>query len=78
MYKKIEVVPQIKMNNDVEAYPVASLRDEYGGEAHIIIDDHCYVLVLKDHNKHDRFKNTAWIFPEAFEVLKQLPSPSMG
>jgi len=47
--------------------PVATLKDEYGGVSHIIVDDHCYVLV----NGNNTVKH--W-YHEAVAVLKTLPS----
>ena len=76
MYKKIETDKKANLDNDAEFTPVATLADEYGGRAQISIDDHCYILRLKQ--KDGRYKSTPWIFPEAFEVLKTLPSLRRG
>jgi hypothetical protein len=73
MYKQIETDKIAILDNGTEFYPVATLVDEFGGRCQISIDDHCYILHLKQCN--NRYKNTSWIFPEAFEVLKKLPSP---
>jgi len=35
----------VTLQNGSVCTPVATLKDEYGGVSHIIIDDHCYVLV---------------------------------
>lgn len=69
-YRQIDTVEKITLVNGSEAYPVASMRSHWGGEAHFIIDDHCYVLVLK-HN--DTFFAKTHIFAEAVEVLRTLP-----
>lgn len=45
MYKRVETVESIPMDNGESAEPVATLADEYGGVSHWIQDDHCYVLV---------------------------------
>lgn len=57
-----------------QAHPVLTLMDEYGGVAHIIEDDHCYVLLLGS-TSNGVFKETAWWFPEAVSALKTLPVP---
>ena len=51
-------------------HPVATLKDEFGGVSHIIVDDHCYVLL----NKIDgEFKMAYHWYEEAVEALKGLP-----
>lgn len=72
MYKQVETDKNAVLDNGVEFTPVATLADEYGGRCQISIDDHCYILRLKQSD--GKYKTTAWIFPEAFEVLKTLPS----
>lgn len=57
-----------------EVRPVATLKDEHGGVSHIIVDDHCYVLV---NGSDDRpFSMVAWWYREAVAALQQLPLPS--
>jgi len=72
MYKQVETDKNAVLDNGEEFTPVATLADEYGGRCQISIDDHCYILGLKQSD--GKYKTTAWIFPEAFEVLKTLPS----
>lgn len=75
MYKQVETdqVAYLQGAEDNgEFTPVATLADEHGGRCQISIDDHCYILRLKQSD--GKYKTTAWIFPEAFEVLKTLPS----
>lgn len=72
MYKQVETDKNAVLDNGVEFTPVATLADEYGGRCQISIDDHCYILRLKQSD--GKYKTSAWIFPEAFEVLKTLPS----
>lgn len=72
MYKQVETDKEAILDNDVQFSPVATLASEAGGRAQISIDDHCYILHLIQ--KDGRYKSTPWIFPEAFEVLKTLPS----
>ncbi len=55
-------------------HPVATLKDEYGGVTHIVRDDGCYILI--NGGVDLPFRISAWIYPEAFEVLKKLPSPT--
>ena len=71
MYKQVETDTIATLDNGVTFIPVATLADESGGRAQIHIDDHCYVLSL---HRDQGYINTSWIFPEAFEVLKLLPS----
>ena len=72
MYKQVETDKNAVLDNGVEFTPTATLANEYGGRCQISIDDHCYILRLKQSD--GKYKTTAWIFPEAFEVLKTLPS----
>lgn len=72
MYKQVETDKKAILDNYVEFTPVATLADESGGRCQISIDDHCYILRLKQSD--GRYETTSWIFPEAFEVLKTLPS----
>ena len=76
MYTPIETVKSITLDNDEAAEPVASLRSEHGAEAHIIVDDHCYVLVHNAASEDGKFRYHTHIFREAFEVLKTLPTPN--
>lgn len=45
MYKRVNTIDTITMDDGGQAEPVATLADEYGGVSHWIVDDHCYVLV---------------------------------
>jgi len=76
MYKQVETDSIAILDNDVQFNPVATLADEYGGRCQISIDDHCYKLSLKQSD--GKYKTTPYIFPEAFEVLKTLPSLKMA
>lgn len=71
MYKQVETDPIALLEGGTSFTPVATLVDESGGKAHIHIDDHCYVLTLR---RDLGYIYTTHIFPEAFEVLKTLPS----
>lgn len=51
--------------------PVATLKDEYGGVSHIIIDDHCYVLV-------NGTKTVKHWYKEAVAALQTLPADPRG
>jgi len=73
MYKKVKTDLEYILDNDEKSKPIATLADEYGGRCQISIDDHCYVLRLKQQD--GRYKTTSYIFKEAFKVLKMLPSP---
>jgi hypothetical protein len=51
--------------------------DGIRGKAHIIIDDHCYVVILETFagvRRRGRFRMTPWIFKEAHQVLRELPA----
>ena len=74
MYKQVATEPLITFESNMIVSPVASLEDEHGGEAHIYIDDHCYVCALK---QGEYVKNTHHIFPELWTVLSDLPALTM-
>lgn len=74
MYKPVETVERVAFRvGDEGVRPVATLRDEHGGEAHVVVDDHCLMLVLKQ--KDGTVKSTPWLFKEAVEVIQELPLP---
>ena len=75
MYRQVETDPIAVLEGGVTFTPVATLVDDSGGKAHIHIDDNCYVLTLR---RDMGYIHTSWIFPEAFEVLKTLPSLKRG
>lgn len=72
-YKRVETDESYFTGSDSVSTPIATLADEWGGRAQIGIDDGCYVLYLLQED--GSYKHTAWIFPEAHEVLKDLPDP---
>lgn len=74
-YKRVETDEGYSTGSGSVSTPVATLADEYGGRAQIGIDDHCYVLYLLQED--GSYKHTAWIFPEAYDVLKDLPNPEI-
>ncbi|MCK5607752.1 hypothetical protein KAR91_38070 [Candidatus Pacearchaeota archaeon] len=80
MYRRAFTDKSAVNKNGDELNPVATLKDEYGGVAHIGIDDHCYVLYLQRTEggilaeERTFCVGVTHIFPEAFEVLKTLPS----
>jgi len=53
--------------------PLVTLKDEYGGIAHIIIDDHCYMLITG--SRGNNFVRSYHWFAEAIKALKRLPAP---
>jgi len=67
--------PIATLDNGSVLTPLATLKDEHGGVAHIIEDDHCLVLVLNAGRKDDRVQMTSWWFPEAVEASRTLPVP---
>lgn len=76
MYEQVETQEVAKLDSGVEIHPVATLKDEHGGVAHISIDDGCYVLYLElSGAKKGVCRSTTHIFAEAHAVLKELASP---
>lgn len=74
MYKRVETAASVMLNNGEQAEPVATLADEHGGVSHWIRDDGCYVLVNMFQLKGQPVgEMVSWIYPEALEVLKELP-----
>ena len=78
MYKLVDTtnITNPHLKNGSEISPVATLEDEYGGRAHIWIDDHCYQLGLeREELKADGpfVVAVTHIFPEAFQAMKTLP-----
>lgn len=73
IYKKVETDIEYVLNNNEKSKPIATLADEFGGRCQISIDDHCYVLRLKQPD--GKYRTTPYVFREAFEVLKTLDSP---
>lgn len=82
MYKLVNTdnVTNPRLSNGVEISPVATLEDEYGGRAHIWVDDHCYQLgqerteAITSESEPETFVvPVTHIFPEAFQVMKALP-----
>ena len=55
--------------------PVATLKDEYGGVSHIIMDDGCYVLV--NGSRGGEFAKVYHWYPEAVDAMKSLPTPQI-
>lgn len=74
MYKQVKTDKEYVQEGGSICQPVATLADEYGGRCQIDIDDHCYVLRLKQ-SSSGKYKKTPYIFREAFEVLVTLPPP---
>ena len=59
---------EIAFPNGSRATYVAKLNKGY---SHIIVDDNCWVIV---NGEDGQAGNSAWIFEEALDALKQLPS----
>lgn len=72
MYRQVFPDEIAILDNGVTIKPVATLESEHGGRCQISIDDGCYKLSLKQPD--GRYKVTPYIFPEAFDTLKHLPS----
>lgn len=74
MYKQVETDSIAILENGYALSPIATLVDEFDGKCQISIDDNCYVLSLKQSN--GTYKLSPWIFKEALDVIKTLPSLS--
>lgn len=73
MYKLTKTPTKlIKLDNGTVRYPIATLKDEHGGEVNICIDDNCYIIFIK---MDDHWVNCAYIFQELHEFMKTLPNP---
>lgn len=62
------------LKSGVPVTPVSTLRDEYGGVTHIVVDDHCYVLLQGSDNEPlaGLVPVSHW-YPEAVEAMRALP-----
>jgi len=59
-----------RLINGSEVKPLVTLKDEYGGVSHIIMDDGCYVLI--NGNKDRRFGMVKHWYYEAAIALRDL------
>lgn len=84
MYSHVDTEKHAFLANGSDIRPVATLKDESGGVAHIWIDDHCYQLGIETMDVPDGdptpanipyVRPVSHIFAEAFDVLTQLPRP---
>lgn len=71
MYKQIKTKKNLVLKNGSDVFVAASLKDEYGGESHIIVDDNCYVLV--NGNKERGYSTVKHWYKESIQILKTLP-----
>lgn len=72
MYKQVETEKTFDNGNGVMLEPIATLEEDGGCKCQVISDDGCYVLFLQQPDGY--YEHTSWIFKEALEVLKTLPS----
>ena len=78
MYRPHAKADYAVLDTGATVTPVATLKDEWGGVAHIIEDDHCYVLILNQSSQQSgTFRMSTHWFPEAVDALKTLPTPRM-
>lgn len=61
----------VRLHGGATVRPVATLKDEYG-VSHIIIDDHCYVLI--NGSVERGFGMVKHWFKEAVAALQKLPT----
>jgi len=66
--------PIAVLDNGSEFTPLLTLKNDHGGVAHIMEDDHCYVLTISAGRKDGRVQMTPWWFGEAFEAARSLPA----
>lgn len=88
MYKIVETDKEISwfelgnVDNKHTITPILTLADEYGGRCQIVVDDHCYKLMLKQKPEGkittEWYKTTPYIFREALEALKTLDSKPLS
>ena len=65
--------PKAILDNGEELKPLLTLKCEAGATAHIIEDDHCYVLCHDAGREDGRVAMVKWWFAEAFEAARSLP-----
>ena len=71
-----QVVPDLEIPwNDNSVKPLVTLADEHGCRAQIVLDDHCYVLLLRRAGVVDHYEPTYWWFKEAFVAIRDLRLP---
>jgi hypothetical protein len=73
MYKKVTTQRTARLENGENIKPVATMKNEYGGVAHVWIDDGCYVLGLESPTTKAVLP-THYIFPEALALMQTLPA----
>jgi len=77
MYQQVETDKEIVWDSEGGIQPVATLADEYGGRLQIVVDDHCFVLLInhKDFSEEEPkeyYCPSSWWNKEAVKVLKTL------
>jgi hypothetical protein len=73
MYTEIATRDSITLENGAKVSPARTMADQYGGVAHIWIDDHCYRLGLESQIDNIT-RPTTYIFSEALEIMRRLPA----
>lgn len=73
MYREVQTDAVITLANGSNAHPVVTLADEHGGRAQIIVDDHCYVLALR--NPGGAYVTVKHWFQEAVHAIRHRPGP---
>ena len=58
---------EVCMTNLSKHVPLVTLKDEYGGVSHIILDDNCYVLV--NGSQEGGFRTVKHWYSEAVQAL---------
>jgi len=72
MYKVLDTPDKEVKWGEGSVTPVMTLADEYGGRVQIILDDKCYVCLLK---QEDGYAGIIWLFSELVRALRRLPNP---
>ena len=70
--KRVKTDSEVTLKNGTVFKPVATLVDAAAGRVQIVLEEGCYVLCVK---REDGYVFTPYIFREAFEVLRTLPTP---
>lgn len=84
MYRQVETDREAFTTQGGRFVPAATLKDQFGGKAHIALDDRCYVLYLQAKSPCpdgcldtvvDRYALSPYWFEEAVRVLQTLLPP---
>jgi len=72
-WRKIQSDASFEVVGGREYAPVVTFQHNYGQKAQIIVEDGHYALFLQ--REGGFYVESAWIFPEAWAALRELPNP---